>query len=77
MRKRWKENVEDSSSDGYLTIRQVMRLKGGDWMTAFGIFSIWVLIIIAFGIYWHALRISQKLTKCVIFLEKLAETMKK
>jgi len=46
-------------------------------MTTYGAVLIWVLIVIAFGIYWHALRISQKLTKCLTLLEKLAETMKK
>ncbi len=42
----------------------------------FAIISVWVLIIIALGIYWHALRISQKLTKCLTLLEKIAEGKK-
>jgi hypothetical protein len=43
----------------------------------FVIISIWILIVIAFGIYWHALRISQKLTKCFTLLEKIVEGTKK
>jgi hypothetical protein len=39
--------------------------------------SIWILIVIAFGIYWHALRISQKLTKWFALLEKIVEGTKK
>jgi hypothetical protein len=46
-------------------------------MYIFTIISIWVLIIIAFGMYWHALRISQKVTKCLTLLEKIAEGIKK
>jgi hypothetical protein len=46
-------------------------------MYAFTIISIWVLIVIAFGIYWHGLRISQKMTKSLTLLEKIAEGMKK
>jgi len=42
----------------------------------FAIISIWVLIIVAFEIYWHALRISQKLTQCLTLLEKIAEGKK-
>ena len=42
-------------------------------MRIFPIVSFWVLIVIAFGIYWHALKISQKLTKCLTLLEKIAE----
>ena len=44
---------------------------------AFAIISIWILIVIAFGIYWHALRISQKLRKCLTLLEKIEEGTKK
>ena len=43
----------------------------------FAIISIWVLIIVAFGIYWHALKISQKLTQCLTLLEKIVEGTKK
>lgn len=39
----------------------------------FVIISIWILIVIVFGIYWHALKISQKLTKCLTLLEKIVE----
>ena len=46
-------------------------------MTTYSIVLIWVIIIIVFGIYWHALRISQKLTKCLALLEKIVEGMKK
>jgi DUF1365 family protein len=46
-------------------------------MNIFTIISIWVLIVVAFGIYWHGLRISQKVTKCLMLLEKIAEGMKK
>ncbi len=46
-------------------------------MYIFAIISIWVLIVIAFGFYWHAMRISQKVTKCLTLLEKIAEGMKK
>jgi DUF1365 family protein len=42
----------------------------------FAIISIWILIIVAFGIYWHALRISQKLTQCLTLLEKIVEGKK-
>jgi DUF1365 family protein len=41
------------------------------------IISIWVLIVVAFGIYWHGLRISQKMTRCLALLEKIAEGLKK
>ena len=41
------------------------------------IVSLWVLIIFAFGIYWHTLKISQKVTKCLSLLEKIVEGMKK
>jgi len=34
---------------------------------------IWVLIIEGLGIYWHSMRISQKLTKILAAVEKLAE----
>ena len=57
---------------------------GGRWgeegvsvLGTYGIVLVWVLIIIAFGIYWHAMRISQKLNKCLSLLEKLAEGTKK
>jgi len=40
------------------------------------IISTWILIIVAFGIYWHALKISQKLTQCLTLLEKIAEAKK-
>lgn len=43
----------------------------------FVIISIWILIVIVFGIYWHALKISQKLTKCLTLLEKIVEGTKK
>jgi DUF1365 family protein len=43
----------------------------------FVIISSWILIVIAFGIYWHALRMSQKLTKCLTLLEKIVEGTKK
>jgi DUF1365 family protein len=43
----------------------------------FAIISILILIVIAFGIYWHALKISQKLTKCLTLLEKIVEGTKK
>lgn len=43
----------------------------------FRIFAILVLFAIAFGIYWHTMRISQKVTKCLTLLEKIAEGMKK
>jgi len=43
----------------------------------FAIISIWILIVVAFGIYWHALRISQKLTKCLPLLEKIADGKKR
>ena len=46
-------------------------------MYIFTIISVWVLIVIAFGIYWHGLRISQKITRCLTLLEKIAEGMKK
>ena len=46
-------------------------------MHTFIIISLWVVIVITFGIYWHALKISQKVTKCVSLLEKIAEGMKK
>lgn len=46
-------------------------------MTTYTIILIWAIIIIVLGIYWHALRISQKLTKCLVLLEKMAEGMKK
>jgi hypothetical protein len=46
-------------------------------MNVFTVISIWVLIVIAFGIYWHALRISQKITKSLTLLEKIAEGFKK
>jgi len=52
-------------------------LKRGAKMYTFTIISIWVLIVIAFGMYWHALRISQKVTKCLTLLEKIAEGIKK
>ena len=42
----------------------------------FAIVSVWILIIVAFGIYWHALRISQKLEKCLTLLEKIVEGKK-
>jgi len=42
----------------------------------FAMISLWILIIVAFGIYWHALRISQKLEKCLTLLEKIAEGKK-
>jgi len=42
----------------------------------FAIISLWILIIVAFGIYWHALRISQKLTKGLKLLEKIEEGKK-
>jgi len=42
----------------------------------FAIISTWILIIVAFGIYWHALKISQKLTKSLTLLEKIAEGKK-
>jgi hypothetical protein len=34
---------------------------------------IWVLIIEGLGIYWHALRSSQKLSKILAALEKAGE----
>lgn len=43
----------------------------------FVIISGWILIVIAFGIYWHALRRSQKLTKCLTLLEKIGEGTQK
>ena len=43
----------------------------------FPIVSIWILIVIGFGIYWHTMRISQKVTKCLTLLEKIAEGIKK
>jgi hypothetical protein len=46
-------------------------------MCIFTIISILVLIVITFGIYWHAMRISQKVTKCLTLLEKIAEGIKK
>ncbi|HYA91286.1 MAG TPA: hypothetical protein VEK32_07280 [Thermodesulfobacteriota bacterium] len=46
-------------------------------MNVFTIISIWVLIVVAFGIYWHGLRISQKMTQCLSLLEKIAEGLKK
>jgi len=46
-------------------------------MTTYTIILAWVIIVIVFGIYWHSLRISQKLTKCVDLLEKIAEGTKK
>ena len=46
-------------------------------MHTFIIISLWVVIVITFGIYWHALKISQKVTKCASLLEKIAEGMKK
>ncbi len=42
----------------------------------FAIISLWILIIVAFGIYWHALRISQKLAQCLTLLEKILEGKK-
>ena len=39
--------------------------------------SLWVFIVIAFGIYWHTMKISQKATKCLTLLEKIVEGMKK
>ena len=51
--------------------------KKGLKMNVFTIISIWVLIVVAFGIYWHGLRISQKMTKCLTVLEKIAEGLKK
>ena len=41
------------------------------------IISICVLIVVAFGIYWHTMRISQKVTKSLTLLEKIVEGMKK
>jgi DUF1365 family protein len=46
-------------------------------MTTYSIILVWVIIVIVFGIYWHALRISQKLTKCLALLEKMAVGTKK
>jgi len=46
-------------------------------MHIFMIISLWVLIIFTIGVYWHALKISQKVTKCVSLLEKIVEGMKK
>jgi len=46
-------------------------------MHTFIIISLWVVIVITFGIYWHALKISQKVTKCESLLEKITEGMKK
>ena len=46
-------------------------------MQIVGILSLWVLIIFTIGVYWHALKISQKVTKCLSLLEKIAEGMKK
>jgi hypothetical protein len=46
-------------------------------MSTYTTILIWVIIVIVFGIYWHSLRISQKLTKCVDLLEKIAEGLKK
>jgi len=51
--------------------------KKGLKMNVFAIISIWVLIVVAFGIYWHGLRISQKMTQCLSLLEKIAEGLKK
>ena len=51
--------------------------EGVSVLGTYGIVLVWVLIIIAFGIYWHAMRISQKLNKCLDLLEKLAEGIKK
>jgi len=51
--------------------------KKGLKMNVSTIISIWVLIVVAFGIYWHGLRISQKVTKCLTVLEKIAEGLKK
>jgi low temperature requirement protein LtrA len=51
--------------------------KGGSTMTTYAIILAWVIIVIVFGIYWHSLRISQKLTKCVDLLEKIAERTQK
>lgn len=42
----------------------------------FALISLWILIIVAFGIYWHALRVSQKLTQCFTLLEKIVEGKK-
>ncbi len=42
-------------------------------MNTYTIILAWVVILIVFGIYWHSLRISQKLTKCVDLLEKIAQ----
>jgi len=41
------------------------------------IVSFWILIIVTFGVYWHILKISQKVTKCLSLLEKIVEGMKK
>ena len=52
-------------------------VRGGGTMTTYSTILIWMIIIIVLGIYWHALRISQKLTKCLELLEKMAEGTKK
>jgi hypothetical protein len=46
-------------------------------MTTCTIIVTGLIIVILFGIYWHALKISQKLTKCLGLLEKMAEGTKK
>jgi hypothetical protein len=51
-------------------------IRGGT-MTTYSIILIWIGIIIVFGIYWHTMRISQKVTKCLDLLEKIAEGTKK
>lgn len=40
----------------------------------YAIVLFWIMAIEGFGIYWHAMRTSQKLTKVLKALEKSEET---
>jgi hypothetical protein len=42
-------------------------------LSPYVIVLIWVLVIEGLGIYWHALRASQKLSKILAALEKAGE----
>jgi hypothetical protein len=46
-------------------------------MTIDSVILIWLILIVVFGIYWHVMRISQKMTRCLTLLEKRAEDVKK
>ena len=69
---------EQNDTEAFGTNNVLERVfKKGLKMNVCTIISIWVLIVVAFGIYWHGLRISQKVTKCLTVLEKIAEGLKK